>query len=83
MSSIREEPGVPAQFYKRSLIVTNALKEVDRLHAEKDPAADFTPVTEVLEKIIAADPAALEKARFHPTIVPRAEETLKSFDSSK
>ncbi len=76
MSSIREEPGVPAQFYKRSLIVTNALKEVDHLHAE-NPAADFTPVTEVLEKIIAADSAALEKARFHPTIVPRAEETLQ------
>jgi hypothetical protein len=76
MSSIREEPGVPAQFFKRSLIVTNALKEVDHLHAE-NPAADFTPVVEMLEKIIAADPAALETARFHPTIVPRAEQMLK------
>ena len=35
MSSIREEPSVPAQFYKRSLIVTNALKEVDHLHARE------------------------------------------------
>lgn len=74
MSSIREEPGVPAQFYKRSLIVTNALKEVEKLHREQ-PAADFTPVIEVLDQIIAADSAALEAARFHPTIVPRAMET--------
>lgn len=76
MSSIREEPGVPGQFSKRSLIVTNALKEVDKLHREQ-PSADFAPVIESLEKIIAADPAALEAARFHPTIVPRSEETLE------
>jgi hypothetical protein len=82
MSSIREEPSVPAQFYKRSLIVTNALKEVDKLHGEK-PAADFTPVVESLERIIAADPAALEKARFHPTIVPRAQETLKLLEPAE
>ena len=31
MSSIREEPSEPAQFYKRSLIVTNALEEVEKL----------------------------------------------------
>ena len=66
----------PAQFYKRSLIVTNALEAVEELH-EQEPAADFTPVIEVLEEIIATEPADLEKARFHPTIVPRAKETLK------
>jgi HEAT repeats len=76
MSSIREEPSAPAQFYKRSLVVTNALKEVEKLHGEH-PSADFAPVIEVLEKIIAANPAALEAARFHPTIVPRAKETLE------
>jgi HEAT repeats len=75
MASIREEPSPPAQFYKRSLIVTNALEAVEKLHA-KDPSADFSPVIEVLQKIIAAKPAELEQARFHPTIVPRAKETL-------
>jgi HEAT repeats len=82
MSSIREEPSVPAQFYKRSLIVTNALKEVDQLH-QANPAADFTPVVDSLERIIAADPAALEKARFHPTIVPRAKETLERLEPAE
>jgi hypothetical protein len=75
MSSILEEPGVPAQFYKRSLVVPNALKEVEKLHREQ-PSADFAPVIEVLDKIISADSAALEAARFHPTIVPRAKESL-------
>jgi hypothetical protein len=82
MSSIREEPGVPAQFYKRSLIVTNALKEVENLH-KQNPSADFTPVTEVLAAIVAADEAALKEARFHPTIVPRAEETLKLLEPAE
>ncbi len=70
MSSIREESGTPAQFYKRSLIVTNAIEAVEKLHG-KAPAANFTSVIEVLKKIVAAKPAELEQARFHPTIVPR------------
>jgi HEAT repeat protein len=82
MSSVREEPNEPAQFYKRSLIVTNALEAVEKLHAE-NPAADFTPVVDVLESITVAEPADLEQARFHPTIVPRAEETLKLLEPTE
>jgi hypothetical protein len=75
MSSVREEPSAPAQFYKRSLIVTNSLEELEKLY-RKNPSADFTPVIEVLETIVVAKPADLEQARFHPTIVPRAKKTL-------
>ncbi|MGD9632095.1 MAG: HEAT repeat domain-containing protein [Pirellulales bacterium] len=75
MSSVREEPNDAAQFYKRSLIVTNALEKVEKLHREQ-PDADFAPVVEVLQAIITAKPVELEKARFHPTIVPRAKEVL-------
>jgi hypothetical protein len=82
MSSVREEPNEPAQFYKRSLIVTNALEAVEKLqHA--NPQADFSPVVDVLESITAAEPADLEQARFHPTIVPRAEETLKLLEPTE
>jgi hypothetical protein len=76
MSSVREEPNEPAQFYKRSLIVTNALEAVEKLH-RANSEADFSPVVDVLESITTAEPADLEQVRFHPTIVPRAEETLK------
>ena len=82
MSSVREEPSAPAQFYKRSLIVTNALEAVERLHRE-NPTTDFTPVIEVLHQIVAAKPAELEQARFHPTIIPRANETLKSIQPAE
>jgi HEAT repeat protein len=75
MSSVREEPSEPAQFGKRSLIVTNALGAVEQL-ARENPQANFQPVIEVLERIVAAEPADLERARFHPTIVPRAKKTL-------
>jgi hypothetical protein len=81
MSSVREEPSEPAQFYKRSLIVTNALEAVEDLHKQK-PAANFGPVIEVLEQVISTDDAGLEKARFHPTIVPRAKETLKKLQAA-
>src|SRR5262249_55174035 len=80
MSSVREEPNDAAQFYKRSLIVTNALEKVEKLHREQ-PDADFAPVVEVLQTIIAAKPDELEKARFHPTIVPRAKEVLNLIQS--
>ncbi len=76
MASVREEPSVPAQFYKRSLIVTNALEAVEKL-ARENPKADFEPVIEVLNRIAIAEPADLERARFHPTIVPRAKQTLE------
>jgi HEAT repeat protein len=82
MSSVREEPSAPAQFYKRSLIVTNALEAIEKLHAA-NPSADFAPVSEVLKKIFAAKPAELEQARFHPTIVPRATETLRLLEPEK
>jgi hypothetical protein len=81
MSSVREEPSEPAQFYKRSLIVTNALEAVEDLHKQQ-PDANFGPVIEVLEQVIATDDAGLEKARFHPTIVPRAKETLKKLQAA-
>lgn len=81
MSSVREESNDANQFFKRSLIVTNALERIEELHREQ-PKADFAPVVEVLEAIIAAKPDALEKARFHPTIVPRAKEVLGMIQSS-
>ena len=76
MASIREESGTPAQFYKRSLIVTNALETVEKLHG-KAPAADFTPVIEVLQRDHRRETRRPRTARFHPTIVPRAQETLE------
>jgi HEAT repeat protein len=80
LASVREEPTVPAQFYKRSMIVTNALDAVDKL-ARENPQADFQPVIEVLDRILAAQPAELEQARFHPLIVPRAKQTLELLKS--
>jgi HEAT repeat protein len=80
MSSVREEPNEAAQFSKRSLIVTNALEKVEQLHKAL-PDADFAPVVEVLEVIIAAKPAALKDARLHETVVPRAKEVLKLIQS--
>jgi HEAT repeat protein len=76
MSSIQEEPSPAAQFYKRSLIVTNAFDAVEKL-ASRNPDADFAPVVAVLEEIVAAKRAELEQARFHPMIVPRAKEMLQ------
>lgn len=76
MSSVREEPKAADQFFKRSLIVTNALEAVENL-AQEQPSADFGPVRTALEKIIAATPDQLEQARLHETVVPRAQETLK------
>ena len=75
MASVSEEPSVPAQFIKRSLIVSNALDAVDKL-AHENPQANFQSVIKVLNRIVAAQGADLERARFHPLIVPRARETL-------
>jgi len=80
MSSVREEPNEAAQFYKRSLIVTNALEKAEQLHGEQ-PDADFAPVVEVLETIIAAPPESLQEARFHDSVVPRAKEVLELIQS--
>lgn len=80
MSSVREEPNEAAQYSKRSLIVTNALEKVDELH-RKHPDADFAPVVEVLQTIIAAKPDELKEARFHKTIVPRAKEVLEKLQT--
>jgi len=82
MSSVREEPSLPGQFSKRSLIVTNALHAVEELHRE-NPSADFTPVTEVLQKVIAMDQKDLDAARIHPTVVPRARETLERITTAE
>lgn len=82
MLSVREEPSEPAQFGKRALIVTSALDAVDKL-ASENPGADFQPVIDVLNRIIAAKPAELKQARFHPMIVPRAKETLERLKSTQ
>ncbi len=82
MASVREEPNAPTQFYKRSLIVTNALETVEALRKQA-PTADFAPVIEVLEQIVAAEPAELEQARLHPSIVPRAQITLQGLRAAE
>jgi HEAT repeat protein len=75
-SSVDQEPNEAARFFKRSLIMTNALEAVEKL-ASDNPTADFSPVVAVLDHVVAATPADLEQARIRPGVVPRAKETLE------
>jgi len=74
-ASAAEEPNERDQYFKRSLIITNALEAVDALAADQQHV-DFTPVIDALDRLTNASDDDLATARIAPTIVPRARETL-------
>jgi hypothetical protein len=74
-SSVDEEPNEQAQFFKRSLIISNSLEAIDKLRTAQ-PDADLAPVIESLERLVELNDAELAKARISKGIVPRARETL-------
>jgi hypothetical protein len=80
MTSITEEPNEQAQFFKRSLIISNALEAVGKL-ATTNPNLDFAPVIDSLNRISTANADELHKARISRGIVPRAREALGKLQS--
>lgn len=82
MLDLEELAGVPPESnvqdlaFKRALVVTNALEGVDAL-ARQNPSADFTPVVESLERLVAADEETLAQAQILRGVVIEARRMLK------
>jgi hypothetical protein len=59
------------------VFVQPAMKAAETL-AQQNPQADLAPVIEALERIVAADSAALDKARLPAAAVSYARRTLET-----
>ena len=81
-TSVEQEKNEAAQFSKRTMIISSALNAVDDL-AKKNPGADFSSVVAVLERIVQADRASLDRARIRPQVVARAQKSLDFLRPSK
>ena len=81
-ASVRQEAGDNTQFFKRAVIMSNAMDAVEEL-ARQNPSADYSKVVEELERIVRSDAAELERSQIRPGVVPHAKETLERLKALK
>lgn len=82
LASVEQEKSDEAQFIKRAVIMSNALNAIDELE-KQNPSAEISSVVAMLERIVQADQAALDRARINSSVVTRAQQTLETLRPTK
>jgi hypothetical protein len=77
MSSIGQEKDEQAQSFKRSSILSNALKAIQQL-VEKHPDEDFSSAAPAIEFLASADPDAKPSTGISRGIIDEAKRTLQA-----
>jgi hypothetical protein len=81
LTSLRGEENELDRDAKRATIMNAALQAVAQL-ARQNPAADFSPVKQALERVVTADAGQLERARIDGRMVSDAQQAIDSLGGS-